>query len=451
MLKLFSRNFFFIFTALTFSMPTLATCYRVTSVGSATTTSNTQIRPGEGSAASFSACDTCNGSLSLPTVINVTDPSFQPYPTLIASSVVPFILYGDRGGYDPERVFYRCAPEDAVYEQFSTNADNLYSGWYNGGDSVGISIGLESAYRTAWPNVLLRLTHVETGQFFTDIWHERLLTGLDIDSRGFQLVKAKNLSAIKAELFSAPLESTRYYSPSTPSQLYSYTQPAGYIAIKGPGISSPTTGNSHAVDYTGWASYWPGTIGLYNNVTLKRYPTCAVTNVTPHIFFPSISVGEINNGDSREATFEVAFKCQTGATSSVASNGTALGVKASAGSQSAAASLGLINANGGLSYLVSDRYGTSGFANGVGIVILRNGQQINLLANENSGLGSASANEMGWYPVIGPSSDLISSSDGIAQYRELFSARLEKLRTGTQPPVTAGKVEATAEVVIRVQ
>lgn len=450
MIIFFSKKFFFAFIALIFSMPTLATCYRVTSVGSATTTSNAQIRPGEGSAAEFSVCDTCNGSLGLPTVINVTDPSFQPYPTLIASSVVPFALYGNRGGYDPERVFYRCAPEDAVYEQFSTNADDLYSGYYNGGNSVGLSIGLQSAYRTAWPNILLRLTHEETGQFFTNIWQERLLTGLDIDSRGFKLVKAKNLSAVRAELFSAPLESIGYYSPTLPSRSYAYTQPAGYIAIKGPGISSPSTGNSHHTDYNAYP-YWTGTIGLYNNVTLKRYPTCAVTNVTPHIFFPSISVGEINNGDSREATFEVAFKCQTGATSSVASNGTALGVKASAGSQSAAVSLGLINANGGLSYLVSDRYGTSGFANGVGIVILRNGQQINLLANENSGLGSASANEMGWYPVIGPSSDLISSSDGIAQYRELFSARLEKLRTGTQPPVTAGKVEATAEVVIRVQ
>lgn len=40
-----------------------ATCYKVTAVGNATTTSNTQIRPGEGSAGTWAgACDTCNGS-----------------------------------------------------------------------------------------------------------------------------------------------------------------------------------------------------------------------------------------------------------------------------------------------------------------------------------------------------------------------------------------------------
>ena len=47
---------------------------------------------------------------------------------------------------------------------FSTNADDSFSGYYNGGDSVGNSIGLQSAYRTAWPNVLLRLTLALAGR-----------------------------------------------------------------------------------------------------------------------------------------------------------------------------------------------------------------------------------------------------------------------------------------------
>ncbi|HCT4761456.1 TPA: fimbrial protein, partial [Pseudomonas aeruginosa] len=72
-----------------------ATCYRVTSVGSETTTSTTQIRPGEGTAGSWiGACDTCNGTLGLPSVVNVSDESFQPYPTLIASAVAPLTQYG---------------------------------------------------------------------------------------------------------------------------------------------------------------------------------------------------------------------------------------------------------------------------------------------------------------------------------------------------------------------
>ncbi|WP_447752607.1 fimbrial protein [Pseudomonas nicosulfuronedens] len=430
-----------------------ATCYKVTSVGSATTTSNTAIRPGEGVAGAWpgdGACDSCNGSLGLPSVINVSDASFQPDGSLIASSVSPLTQYGNSAGYDAERVFFRCAQEDAVYEMFSTNGDDQFSGWYQGGDSVGNSIGLQAAYRTAWPNVLLRLTHVETGQYFTDIWRERRLSGLDIDSRGFQLVKAKNLSAVRAELFRAPLESTRYYLATLPAQKYLYTQAAGYIAIKGPGLAYPNVGQTHYGNWAGWYYNWPGAIGLYNFVTLKRYPTCAVTNVTPHVVFPSISIGEINAGANREMPFQVDFKCQSGVFNSTAPNGTALGIKVSAGALAASSALGLVNANGGLSYLVSDRYGEPGMAKGVGIRLLRDGSAMNLLANENSANGS-NATAIGWYPAIGSASNKTGEVGGISQYTETFRARLEKLSLGSMPTVTPGRVEATAQVVIRVQ
>ncbi len=427
-----------------------ATCYKVESVGTATTTVQTAIRPGEGTGSAWAgACDTCNGSLGLPSVINVSDPAFQPYPTLLASAVAPATAYGTTGGYDPERVFVRCAPEDTIYEMYSTNADNLYSGWYNGGDTVGNSIGLQAAYRTAWRNVLLRLTNVSTGQYFTDIWKQRLLLGLDVDSRGYRLVKAKNLSSVRAELFSAPLESTYYYA-ATSSRLYSYTQPAGYIAIKGPGLLYPEVGQSHNGNYLGWHYNWPGAIGLYNAVTLKRYPTCTVLNVTPQVYFPSVSLGELNAGVSREVSFEVSFKCETGFTSSTAANATALGIKVSNGAAAAASALGLANASGGLSYLVSDRYTETGMAKGVGIRVLRDGQVMNLLVNENSA-GGVNAQARGWYPAVSGATQSVGTSGGVTRYRETFIARIEKLTEGTRPAVTPGRVEATAQIVIRVQ
>lgn len=425
-----------------------AVCYKVTGVGSATATATAQIRPGEGTAGDWAgAGDVSNGSLGLPSVINVSDPEFEPYPSLIASSVAPFTQYGSNAGYDPERVFYRCNQQDAVYEMFSTNADNVYSGWYQGGDSVGSSIGLQSAYRTAWPNVLLRLTHVATGQYFTDIWKERLLSGLDVDSRGFQLVKAKNLSAVRADLFSAPKDPTyNYYSTSTASQLYSYSQPNGYIAIKGPGIAYPVVGQTHYGNYSGWPASWPGALGLYGKVTLKRYPTCAVITATPNVTFPAISVGELNAGGSREVPFEVYIKCQLAARDGV--NGPALGFKVSQGAFVAAAKLGLVD--GGVRYLLSDSYGQPGIAGGVGIRLLRNGSPINLLINEDSAQGS-SPGVYGWYPVTGSATNLLSVVNGSAWFSETFKARLEKMTLGFQPTVTAGRIEATAQVVIRVQ
>ncbi|MGJ7473435.1 fimbrial protein [Pseudomonas fulva] len=429
-----------------------ATCYKVTYVGAATTTANDAIRPGEGTAGAWAGgCDTCNGSLGLPSVINVSDPSFQPYGSLIASSVAPFTQYGATAGFNPEYVFFRCEARDAVYEMFSTNGDDVYSGWFQGGDSVGNTLGLRSAYRTAWTNVLLRLTHLATGQLFTDVWQERRLTGLDTDSRGYQLVKAKNLSAVRAELFSAPKDpSYNYYSETVSSQLYGYAQPAAYIAIKGPGLAYPTVGQTHYGNWSGWYGNWPGALGLYNKVTLKRYPTCSVTSVTPYVVFPSISVSEINAGGRREMPFQINFRCQSNIVNSTSANGTAIGIKVSSGALAASSSLGLVNAQGGLTYLLADRYGQAGVAQGVGIRLLRGGAPINLLANEDSANGSGAAGR-GWYPVISSAANLTGSVNGIGQYTETFRARLEKLSTGTLPTVRPGRVEATAQVVIRVQ
>lgn len=429
-----------------------ATCYKVTYVGAATTTANDAIRPGEGTAGAWAGgCDTCNGSLGLPSVINVSDPSFQPYGSLIASSVAPFTQYGATAGFNPEYVFFRCEAQDAVYEMFSTNGDDVYSGWFQGGDSVGNTLGLRSAYRTAWTNVLLRLTHLETGQLFTDVWQERRLTGLDTDSRGYQLVKAKNLSAVRAELFSAPKDpSYNYYSETVSSQLYGYAQPAAYIAIKGPGLAYPTVGQTHYGNWSGWYGNWPGALGLYNKVTLKRYPTCSVSSVTPYVVFPSISVSEINAGGSREMPFQINFRCQSNVVNSTSANGTAIGIKVSSGALAASSALGLVNAQGGLTYLLADRYGQAGVAQGVGIRLLRGGAPINLLANEDSANGSGAAGR-GWYPVISSAANLTGTVNGISQYTETFRARLEKLSTGTLPTVRPGRVEATAQVVIRVQ
>ncbi|MBA6061149.1 fimbrial protein [Pseudomonas juntendi] len=428
-----------------------STCYVVTGVQSRTFDLTT-IKPGEGVAGPwFGACDTCNGSMGVPSVINVSDPSFQPYGSLIASSVVPLTQYGRTEGYNPEFVFFRCEPQDAVYEMFSTNADDVYSGWFQGGDSVGNSLGLRNAYRTAWPNVLLRLTHLETGQPFTDIWQERLLTGLDIDSRGFKLIKAKNLSAVRVEVFSAPKDPVyNFFSDAAPSQLYTYTQPAAYIAIKGPGLFYPVVGQTHAGNAAGWPSFWPGALGFYNQVTLKRYPTCSVSNVTPHVVFPPISTGEINAGGSLEMPFDINFRCQNSVVNSTSANGTAIGIKVSSGALAASSSLGLINAQGGLSYLLSDRYGQPGMAQGVGIRLLRGGTPINLLSNEDSANGIGAAGR-GWYPVISNTTNLTGTANGINQYTETFRARLERLSTGTMPTVKPGRVEATAQVVIRVQ
>ncbi len=111
-------------------------------------------------------------------------------------------------------------------------------------------------------------------------------------------------------------------------------------------------------NWGGWYSNWPGAIGLYRYVTLKRYPTCAVMTVTPHVQFPPITLAEIDSGGVREAPFELTFKCQSGMTNGTGAGATALGIRVSSGALTASPALGLVNASGGLSYLLSDRYGS---------------------------------------------------------------------------------------------
>ncbi|WP_087111505.1 fimbrial protein [Halomonas citrativorans] len=429
-----------------------ARCYKVTQAPS-NNPGNSSIHIGEGQSGPWSgACGTCNGNLGLPSVVNLSNGSLVPHGTLLASSIAPFIQYGQPAGYDPERVFTRCAPGEDIYEMYSTNGDNRYSG-YGGspkGDTTGRALGLEAAYDTVWDNILLRLSNVTTGEYITDIWKERLLTDLDVDSRGYRLVKAKNLSTIRADLFSAGSTTYHYYNSNVLTRPMSYSQPNAYIALRGNGLAGPKTGVTHASDITGWHGRWPGAIGLYGQVTLKRYPTCVVLNATPYVLLPTIQRSAIENGETSEAVFQISFKCENAMVSGIANNNTALGIMVSSGAFSAASNLGLVNASAGVSHLVSDNYGAAGMAEGVGIRILRDNTPIILLSTQNSGfIDGTVVPETGWLPVVGNASQLISSDSGMNQYIENFIARLEKL-PGSHP-VTSGKVRATANVIIRVQ
>lgn len=422
----------------TFAPESQAKCTKITGIytGSGKPGSD-RIRPEDGTAGSWGgACDTCNGPLGLPSVINITDDSFQPEGTLLASSVAPLVMYGARSGYDAERVFFRCDSGDEVFEMFSTNADDRWSG-SDSGREAGQRMGLDAVYDTAFKHVASRLTHLETGEYFTTVWKERRLTGLDTDREGRQLVKAKNLSAVRIELYKGNNKATIINN-------YWYTQPLGYIAIKGPGLSYPKVGQSHVSNWSGWHFNWPGAIGLTSMISLRTSKSCAVSNVTPVVRFAPITVAAVAAGETRQASFELDFRCQSSASSGTGSNANAVGVLVSPGSLGAARRLGLVNGNGGVSHLLSDNYGQPGMATGVGIRIERNGRTINLLSSENTGSGNAG----GWYAVLAGAQQKVSNANGVDHYTESFNAVLERL---PGDPLAAGQVNATAQVVIRVQ
>ena len=109
-----------------------------------------------------------------------------------------------------------------------------------------------------------------------------------------------------------------------------------------------------------------------------------------------------------------------------------------------AQALGLMNGSGGISHLVSDSYGSPGTASGVGIRIYRNNAPIYLLSKNVT----LSGNNGGWYGIFQGAQELTGAVSGGNSYTESFRAELTKISGQT---VTAGAVNAHAQVVIRVQ
>lgn len=402
-----------------------------------------QLSPGDGTAGPwYGSLDNNNGSLGLPGVVELSTASnFQPDGTLLAAATSSFSTFALNTGYDPERVLFRCAAADAdqLFEMYATNGDNSYAGMNEDGAIAG---NVPSGFATYVRNVVIRLTNLSTGEYYSRLWKGRRLTNLDTDSSGRVLVKAKNFSNIYTELFR--IDYARPGTNNAASYTYAYTQPNAYIAFKGPGIYGPEEGTDSALNWPGWYLTWPASIGLYNYVTFRRTSICAVTNFTPTVILPRISVAELNNGSASSAEFSVDFQCQTDITSGVNAGAVAMGFLVPAANAAKAQTLGLMNGSGGVSHLVSDNYGVAGMASGVGIRIYRNNSPIYLLSKNVTQTG----NNGGWYGILQGAQNMTGTVSGGNSYTENFRAELSKISGQT---VTAGAVNAHAQVVIRVQ
>jgi hypothetical protein len=275
--------------AILVALPVGATCYRITSI---TTNSSSPYytEPGKGTAANWDgATDSSGSSGTLPTVVNINNSTFQPDGTLLASGTVSFLKSGAQS-YSADQILYRCQASDAgsLNEFYATNGDATYAG----NVEVGTAAGLPQSYQTYVTGMALRATNLSTGQFYSRYWQSRPLTNLDTDSQGWILVKAKNFSDTKVELFR--LSASQGWAGTG---VYPYSQPATYIAFQGGGVSSALKNGADCnTQYDGWYSSWPGAVNLYNRIYIRRSAACSVTNVTPSVLFPTIGVTELKAG-----------------------------------------------------------------------------------------------------------------------------------------------------------
>lgn len=412
-------------------------------------------------------CDYCGVGIGLGNV-NITSAYLQPTGTPLGSTVFSITTasrYSSSGAGD--LVLYECDASDvgSIYEVFATNGDDRVGGFYD----LGTDDGNPDYYATYFPYVGIKLTHLNSGMPFTRYWQQYPITSYATVGSKIQ-IRVKDFSAIRADLIrisglpgngasrycGATSSSDPYagMASATGTSNYSCTQPNGYVTFKGPGIATDTIGSDSAYNYSTWGTGRWIAMGMGTSPisTLTHTATCVARNVTPLVLLPTISIQSLEGGGTSQSNFTVSIECDNTAVSGVSSGGTALGLQVPYESYLAAQKLGLVNSSGGVSYLLSDGYGTDAtIATGVGIALSNaaTGTAMNFLGwGACTSTGCPSGNDVGWYSVLNGASASGSSASGYTNYQSVLTATLKKIPGQT---VTAGKVSAKAYVWVRVQ
>lgn len=443
---------------------------------------------------------------NLPATINIDSEDLQPNGILLASTIISADISNRTS---PEQLIYLCDLSDAGKMQFAyiSNAAGLYGGGYwlnsstNGMVKNKYNGGASGVFQTMAKNVALRLS-ISGGESFSGVWKLLPLTSANYEEYEYNgekkiAIKAKHIPMVTMELFKVGAPANLSLSncqtadgPTNSKEMNCevakqdevegnivgvvnngkivYSQAAGFVTLKAPGFNdnivagstgSLRTRTKFAVGY-----------GINNMIRLTRQRSCIVRNVTPFVYFSTISVGELMSGQTREEDFDIEIKCHgTGVKYGFGEFDTAMGIRISLDSYKAAIDEKLI-ANGGsasrppVTHLLSNRYQTndSTLAKGVGIRITLGGRPVKLMGYDGLEVAREDEHTPGFSPYpseyhrLGESGGWLSvtrnadiSNEGDYKiYHHRFTSILERL-PGKQ--VTTGKIEATAYVVVQVQ
>ncbi|MGB9981401.1 MULTISPECIES: fimbrial protein [unclassified Herbaspirillum] len=411
--------------------------------------------------------------------INLASTAIQPPGTMLGSAVA---TAAEAAGINGDTLLWTCdlADADQIYEVFSTNGDDRVGGYAE----IGTQDGLQGFYRTWFPGVAIRLTHLRSGKILSRYYQSSKLDTYDVDQAGKKiLIRARHLSPIKAEVARVsdltPGTGTSNWCSGAPDNTrwaavaYQCTQPNGYLMLRGPGYNRASgdmddDGEDHAYRYLFFGAANGIAFGMRMAATLSVLPSCVVQNVTPEVVFPPISETELNQGQTRQVEFTLSFRCDEGIggkppfAAGTDDNQTAFGLQVSPGALAAARLLGYVNQSQGVRYLLSDNYGTDpSLAKGVGIGLsdAENRQDMQFLSSSVTGQwlqqSFPSGRNAGWYRLgaadqerCPPPPSTSAASVGQFTVHKRLTATLQKLPGQT---VTPGRVFSTAYVIVKVQ
>lgn len=396
--------------------------------------------------------------------VDLYDTYFFPVGSLLGSVSVPPTNY-TYGGATASSVLWTCDASDlsSIYFLVATNGDDRVGGYYD----IGTTDGLTGVYATYFAYVGIKLTM--SSVVLTRYWQKVPVTTYATSGSKIQ-IRLQDIPSLEAQLYRvSTLPGTGAASSycgnnntsgsgivygSTSGVTYRCTQPNAYVQLYGSGLTKDDIGEDSATHYDFWGADNGFGYGMRAVNRLYNTPTCVARSATPLVTLPTISINDLNNGSTSSATFSVSVECSNSVTSGTANSQAALGFQVSSGAYSAANTLGLVNSSGGVSMLLSDDYTATTSAKGVGITIAYTnapstdltliGGQTGTDPLNTSYIGSSA----GWYPVLYNAVSAGSTTSGYTNYTYSFTAKLKKINGQT---VSAGKVRATATVMVKVQ
>lgn len=395
--------------------------------------------------------------------IDVSDSYLQPSGTLVASAVVPPTNYTYNGA-NAATVVWECAKADlsGLYFLVATNGDDRVGGYWE----TGTTDGLAGVFATWFQYIGLKQTM--SGVTLNRYWQRIPLTSYAEVGDTIQ-IRLQDIPPMQAELYrlstlppatGAPANACgsdlTTGAPTSGGRAYSCAEPHSYVQLVGPGLTYDPTGSDSATNRNFMNSQNGFSYSMKGGSSLASDATCVARNATPLVTFPTLYAQQLNNGVTSQANFTVEIECSNSAASGTGNHQTAIGIQASSGAYAAAQKLGLVNAAGGVTALVSDNYGNDPtLAEGVGITLQNTttNTDINLVGVPGMSRASTTPSDLGWYPVLDGATSLGSSQSGYTSYQQTYTATLRSL-TGlapNAPAVRPGKLHATTYVLVRLQ
>lgn len=398
--------------------------------------------------------------------INLTDTYFTPVGSLLESIVVPPTDY-THGGASASSVLWECDAADLpnIYFLVATNGDDRIGGFYD----IGTADGLENVYATWFAYVGLKLTM--SGVTMTRTWQKVPVTSYATSGSKIQ-IRLQDVPPVQADIYRiSSLPGTSAVNAycgnnnndgggigyaSASGRVYSCQQPNAYVQLSGDSnvtfsFAHDNAGEDSAYNFDFWGADNGFGYGMRSSNRLYTNATCVARSASPYVFFPTISVNELEAGKEVNGNFSVVVECSDAVKSGVEDTQTAIGLQVSEGAYSAATTLGLVNSSGGVKALVSDNYFAAGMAQGVGITVANAsdpGTALNFVGQPGTVSLTPGKSAAGWYPVLQGATQIGSSVSGYSNYSYNFIASLKKL-DGLE--VTPGKVHATAYVLVKMQ